>query len=411
MLEYNLIKLFLKKEIYDSYYQYVTGIQNREVQKLFYSLRELHASGKDEYTLDELEINFAAQYPTQKQAEKDLYSLMFKRIREADVDETLVEKYLIAHKESQAAHRIVAEAIEVAEGRKPFSTLIDLISKVEVDQPITEEIELVTMSLKELMEEEKQIPGFKWRLNCLNKALGQLRKGALGHIFARVETGKSAMWISELTYMVQQMQEEQVALVFFNEEGGRDIVYRLYSAMLNRPYKDVIANQELAEEEFRAKGGHRIKFVDRPTLHKKEMERIIKHFNPALIIIDNLDKVKGFDADRKDLILAEIYKWAREIAKEFAPVLSVGQADATAHNRKWLDEAQMADSKTGKPSELDFIIGIGRTDDEGMKYVRHLSIPKNKLRGDEGTLEEHRHGKFDVILHPDVSIYEDIDHV
>ena len=78
-------------------------------------------------------------------------------------------------------------------------------------------------------------------------------------------------------------------------------------------------------------------------------------------MIDNADKTKGFSGDRKDLVLHEIYKFWRDIAKTQCPVLTIGQADNSSHNTMVLDESQLADSKTAKPSEMDFIIGIGRT--------------------------------------------------
>ena len=96
------------------------------------------------------------------------------------------------------------------------------------------------------------------------------------------------------------------------------------------------------------------------------------------------------------------------MAKTYGPVLSIGQADATANNTKWLNESQMADSKTGKPAEIDFIIGIGRVDIEGQEWIRYISIPKNKLRGDENTDENFRHGRFLTILKNELSIYKDV---
>ena len=69
----------------------------------------------------------------------------------------------------------------------------------------------------------------------------------------------------------------------------------------------------------------------------------------------------------------------------------------------------MANSKTGKPSELDFIIGIGRIEKVGYEDIRYISIPKNKLRGDANTIEGMRHMKGkEVILRPMLSIYEDM---
>ena len=122
-----------------------------------------------------------------------------------------------------------------------------------------------------------------------------------------------------------------------------------------------------------------------------------------------MDKVKGFSADRKDLLLHEIYKWARELAKNYCPLISIGQADNTGHNSKILDYSQMADSKTAKPSELDFILGIGSTDQEGYENVRFLTISKNKLRGSKDTIEAMRHAKgMQVLLRSELSRYEDL---
>jgi hypothetical protein len=69
----------------------------------------------------------------------------------------------------------------------------------------------------------------------------------------------------------------------------------------------------------------------------------------------------------------------------------------------------MADSKTSKPSELDFIIGIGRTDKEGYENVRYINIPKNKLRGSIDSVESMRHLKGkEVLIVPHLSIYQDM---
>ena len=410
MIEYNLIKVFLRKKEFDSFYSYIASSNNREIQRILYSLKSLHASGKEEYSVDELELCFYAEYPALKQAEKDLFSILFKRIREAEADHTLVENYLVKLRESNIAHRTATVALEVYEGRKPISELVDAIKEIDAPIPITEEIECLTTSLKELIDDEKAYPGFSWRLNCLNQSIGHLRKGSLGHIFARIETGKTCLWVSELTYMVEQMTEEQTAVVFFNEEDGKGTMYRIYSSLLGKSYREIMESTEKSEEEFNERGGWRIKFIDRPALTKKEIERVLETFKPALCVIDNLDKVKGFDADRRDLSLADIYKWARELAKTYCPILSVGQADATAHNKKWVDESQMADSKTGKPSETDFTIGIGKTADEGMAFVRHIYISRNKLKGGPETIPDLRHGKFDVIIQPEISRYKDIDY-
>jgi hypothetical protein len=64
-------------------------------------------------------------------------------------------------------------------------------------------------------------------------------------------------------------------------------------------------------------------------------------------------------------------------------------------------------SKTGKPGEADWIIGIGATANGGM--IRGISVCKNKLSGDDDSLEAWRHAKYTVQIRPDIAQYEDFD--
>ena len=66
------------------------------------------------------------------------------------------------------------------------------------------------------------------------------------------------------------------------------------------------------------------------------------------------------------------------------------------------------ESKTAKQGEADWILGIGKSHQEGMEGVRHLHLSKNKLLGDIGTKPELRHGKCDVIIKPELARYMDI---
>jgi hypothetical protein len=137
------------------------------------------------------------------------------------------------------------------------------------------------------------------------------------------------------------------------------------------------------------------------------IETILKNTNPALIIFDQIDKIKGFKADRNDLELKAIYQWAREMAKTYAPVIAVCQANGEAEGKLWLTMDMVDSSKTAKQGEADWIIGIGKEQDNTSRY-RYLNISKNKLLGDEDTLPDLRHGAFKVLIKPDIARYEEI---
>jgi len=67
----------------------------------------------------------------------------------------------------------------------------------------------------------------------------------------------------------------------------------------------------------------------------------------------------------------------------------------------------VAESKTAKQAEADWILGIGKVHDSGMEYVRYLHLSKNKLSGDETSIPELRHGKIEVLIRPELARYQD----
>jgi hypothetical protein len=68
----------------------------------------------------------------------------------------------------------------------------------------------------------------------------------------------------------------------------------------------------------------------------------------------------------------------------------------------------VAEAKTAKQGEADWILGIGKTYDEQMEFVRHFYISKNKLTGDPDSDPSWRHGKWDVLIQPELARYKDL---
>lgn len=409
MVEYLLLKSLLNKALFDKYSKYVSTISNKELQKVYHSLRELQKGSKEEYSVDELELSFYSDYPALKESEKELASILFRRIKEAEPDPLLIEGYLKSLKDREDARSIAVSAIEVSEGRKPISVLIEALYKLEVDDPIIEEIKYVTSDLNELYDTHASKVGLRWRLKCLNQSLGSLRKGDFGFLFARPETGKTSFLASEISYMASQLEDDSGPILWFNnEEQGQKVMRRVYSATLGKTEKEIFADRDTHYQEYLALTKDKIRIVDEASLTKNYIEKICREVNPSLIIFDQIDKIKGFDADRNDLVLGKVYQWARELAKTYAPVIAVCQADGTGEGVKWLTMGHVADAKTAKQAEADWILGIGKTHEVGFDFMRFINISKNKLTGDEDSLPEERHGRYDVIIKPDIARYEDI---
>lgn len=51
---------------------------------------------------------------------------------------------------------------------------------------------------------------------------------------------------------------------------------------------------------------------------------------------------------------------------------------------------------------------MGAVHAEGMQFIRYLNISKNKLMGDDDTLPKLRHGRFEVMIEPEIARFRDI---
>jgi hypothetical protein len=123
-----------------------------------------------------------------------------------------------------------------------------------------------------------------------------------------------------------------------------------------------------------------------------------------MIIFDTLDKVSGYQREeREDLRLGRIYKWGRECAREYGPVIAASQLNGNVDTLKdpaFIGMDALRGSKTDKPGEADAIITIGKyqspsTPEEAI--LRTINVPKNKLPGGgKYQVEGERHGQYMV---------------
>jgi hypothetical protein len=172
---------------------------------------------------------------------------------------------------------------------------------------------------------------------------------------------------------------------------------------------DVDPEGAFAEYEASLPSTQMIMVYDDAKAHVNDIERLCRTLKPRLIIFDQLRKVKGLDMKKSEDHdkLEALFNWAREIAKEYAPVIVVHQLGTTADGQKWIGFEHLFGSKTGLQGEADVIITMGRIYADG--DLRYLYVPKNKLRtpGDK----TRKNGKFIVRIHPDIARYSDVQYV
>ena len=244
--------------------------------------------------------------------------------------------------------------------------------------------------------------GLNWRLKELNVALGPIRKGDFIIIAARPETGKTTFTASEASYMMEQLNPDEHVIWINNEEASNKVMMRVIQAYSQVTSSELLGNPKRYEEDFLDGGGERFLILDDDSGIKSvnKIATLFKEYKPGLIIFDQLDKVHGFKQDREDLRIGQLYEWARDVAKEYCPVIAISQVDGTGEGEKWIQMNQLRGSKTDKIGEADAIVTIGKSNEPGMDLQRFIHVPKNKLFGGPDTLEAHRHGCFEVDIEP-----------
>lgn len=410
MIEFSILNMMLQdKVLYLTYYHYLdidfVKENYKDLYKLFLTMSKYYSGdSKGSMELEELEAGYLENYPMTKDSDRKLISEMIDRVSKSSVSDPVLS-YLKTHRNRAIANELAIKSLEASEGRCTLEDVAGVYSKFELVEA-KEEDEFVSNDLDVLFNTQIGTQGLRWRLNWLNLSLGSLRKGDFGFIFARPETGKTTFLASEVSFFATQT--DRPILWLNNEEGGSKVMVRCYQAALGLTSRELFADISGNKEKFHTLTGGRIKLYDDASMTSRKVEALCKQLNPALIVIDQLDKIKGFPEDREDLKLGAIYQWGRELAKDYCPIIAVSQADGQGEGVKWLHMGHVANAKTAKQAEADFILGIGKSNDEGMGEMRFLNISKNKLMGDEDSNPLLRHGKAEVLIRPDIARYEGI---
>ena len=250
--------------------------------------------------------------------------------------------------------------------------------------------------------------GYEWRLDVLNRSLGPLRTGNFLIVAARVEVGKTTFLASEVSYIASQLPKNRPVIWVNNEEESTVVFFRIVQAALGLDSKAMIADSAGAMAKYTAlMGGDKNKIrVTRDTNHMRDLETLFKEVNPGMIIFDQLDKVQGFSgADPEHIVLGKLYKWARELARTYGPVIAASQLSAGAVELKdppFIGLDSLRGSKTDKPGEADAVVTLGKYKEPKSpeeERIRTINIPKNKLPGGGSKqMESDRHGQFLVTI-------------
>ena len=410
-LDIILIKLFINKDYYNKYNNYINKYlinnykNNNKLLYKIYKVIQLLQEEHDSVSIEDVYTRLLREYPALPVDERELAQETLQKALESTINEGEVGELVQRQYEAAKASEVALKALQVVEGKAGLQDLSEILDTDHIAEA-EEQQQFYEATLDELYHSTKGKPGLRWNLESLNRSLGSLRAGDFGFFFARPETGKTTFLADSVTGFLQQT--DRAGVWINNEEGGNKVLLRCYQAALGARTDDLFRDRETSQRTWNERVGNRLKLVNDPTLDYKAIEKVVQCTKPILVVIDQLDKVLGFEAERYDLVMKAKYQWARELAKKYeCAVIGVCQAGGTAENKKRLVMTDVDSSHTAKQGEADWILGIGKVNDEGMENVRYINIIKNKLVGDEDSDPELRHGFFDVLIEPEIGKYKD----
>lgn len=332
---------------------------------------------------------FLQWYSTFPSETLSLYKKIIRNIEE-DVDEGTRSGIISDLYEADAAVRIANICAEYDAGELAGS-LPDIISGVLDKCKLYNKDRLLAWDdrdITELLKEDVDQSGIKWRLNCLNEVMRPLRGGDFGIIAARVDKGKTTFLASETTHMAKQLKPDQ-NIIWLNNEGqsGR-IVKRVWQAAIGKSISELIKLDKagkLKKMYLDALGRvDRIRVFDIHGCNAHHVDIIMENNSPGVVVYDMLDNIEGFGSEaRTDLQLEALYQWGRERAVKHNSIgLATSQLSADADGLQFPPLHMLKDSKTGKQGACDFAVFIGAQENKALEHIRYISTPKNKLRRD-----------------------------
>lgn len=403
--EISIVKLFLDYPLWQKYGDLLkVNDFPKELQPLVRLLYAKYDNSNESLSLSDLANLFFASNPSNREYMEGVFSQIEKDNSKAETVLELIQGI----RTRGVLQELSMAAYDASQGKAKLESVTAFFERLkasekEVDE---EEISFISTNLGELLDEQYAKPGLRWRLGLLNRMLGSLRKGDFGFLFARPETGKTTFLASEVTFMASQA--DSPVLWFNNEEVGGKVMLRCIQAFFGLEMVELMRNRQHYEKLFTEAMNGKFLLVDQVQTSQKFVEKVCARYKPSLIVFDQIDKIQSPHNDREDLRLGAIYQWARELAKEYAPVIGVSQADGTGEGQKWLTMANVANAKTSKQAEADWILGIGKQNDPGYEAIRYLHTSKNKLMGDEDSDPTLRHGRKECILDAHLARYRDI---
>lgn len=277
-----------------------------------------------------------------------------------------------------------------------------MLDKYKVSRGI-KQIKWIDTPIDELLKEDFDDAGIRWRLHCLNASMRPLRGGDFVVAAGRPDRGKTSWIASETSFMAPQLPAGRNLLWLNNEGPGKRIIPRFWQATLGYTMSEMKAMSEadkLGEQYLKIMKRYDVlRVVDIHGMNNGQVEMIIESNNAGIVVYDMIDNIQGFgDSARNDLKLEQMYQWARERCVKYDAIgIATSQISSDGDGMRFPLMHMLKDSKTGKQGACDAQIMIGSSNDPNFQHARFIGVPKNKLRRPDGKSDPQAEVIFDAL--------------
>ena len=330
---------------------------------------------------------------------KALYEGILQKTQEPvppELEAGLMERLVAADTASQLVSMV--ERFNEGEEMNLGAELRSAVERFELDTNRKVKTPWVQDDISDLLAEDENDSGFKWRIDALNMSMRPLRSGDFLIIAARPDVGKTTFGTDQFTHFASQVDEvypgEMRSILWFNNEGpGNRIVKRAYQSALNATVSDLMRHSNdgsIRQRYMDATGGRpdTLRVFDIHDFWNHEVEDIVRQFPPAMLVFDMIDNIRfggavNNNGQRTDQLLEAMHQWARVMGvKHDCPVIAMSQISADGEGMQFPTLSMLKDSRTGKQGAADAILTIGYQPD--YQDTRYLGLTKNKLAREGG---------------------------
>ena len=390
MIEKELITLLLKKDFYEENKSRIKKeMFTNGTGNLYETISRAHEDSDNDLSLDEVStLHLEVYNPAVTRTAKENFISMIEELKEQKVPNKEIAKNILKSiQKRNVAQEIATLATNIFNGKEDsLLSIQNLIDKSDEEEK--EEYESVTSDIDSLVDALKDNTKWKFNLEPLRSRVNGVGDGNLLVIFARPESGKTALWVSFVAGENGFISQGAKVCALINEEPAIRTQMRLINAHTGMTF------EQIQDDVATAKGlwsqiSTNLKILDTVDWSLEKVDSFVAKEKPDVIIIDQMDKVHvPGNFARTDEKLRAIYTGAREIAKRRSCcVIAISQASADASGKLDITFDMMENSRTGKAAEADIVIGVGfRNKLDTDKELRSLAVSKNKITGWHGMI-------------------------